>query len=509
MKEKVKIEEKEGSDVYYEITGMALIFLSLVILGNIGYVGYYVGILVRILFGDWYFIIIGFLIYLGFKLLIKHESVNFSSLRIYGLILIYISLSLLSHVKLYNYTYNFSNNHIAGLWKLYMKYFDNFNYKYIFGSGIILAILYEIICFLLGKIGIIIISILLFLSSIAFLSNNTLSNITRKTKTGFGNVKDFFKNFKNKIKDFGNDTRISIDDLEDINSDDLVNKGNIYENKLKINEIFKNNKLSYEFVDYKVSYLYTRLSYYVDIDSLDIFKNYNDLIVIKNDLINIDILNENKNLLTLKKLMLMAKNEFVLGLDINNQLLLFDYNQHQNILINGAKEEIINYVNSLIVQLLLIGNNVLIYDEKKEFNFNKRYIDNINDILEIISNREDDFQTLKINDIEESDERRLFVIVNGLDNINRSSILYIIKNGFRYGVHLIVINEDIRIEDSIRSAIKSKIVFKSSLKNSLALIENSMATNLYIKSDFIFRCDSNIMHIQSAYISNSDLKKFF
>ena len=144
-KEKKLREIKEDKEIYYELIGMGLIFVSTIILASIGKIGSGLKILFKILVGDWYF---GFLLtgmISGFLLVFKKEKFNLFTLRYNGIFLLMLSLILLSHQNCYTFSFAYGSNSLVGMWNIYMLYLKKFQDSYIMGGGLIGGFIYQIL----------------------------------------------------------------------------------------------------------------------------------------------------------------------------------------------------------------------------------------------------------------------------------------------------------------------------------------------------------------------------
>ena len=59
-------KEKEETLFYYELVGVICIILAITILGRLGKIGNFLAVFFKVIFGDWYWIFIVFLMFYGF-----------------------------------------------------------------------------------------------------------------------------------------------------------------------------------------------------------------------------------------------------------------------------------------------------------------------------------------------------------------------------------------------------------------------------------------------------------
>ena len=80
---RLKIEsEKRDLTFYYEIVGIVSIIIPILSFARLGLIGFYIMLVFKIIFGDWYFLILLTILCYGFRCLIYHKPMNFKKLRI-------------------------------------------------------------------------------------------------------------------------------------------------------------------------------------------------------------------------------------------------------------------------------------------------------------------------------------------------------------------------------------------------------------------------------------------
>lgn len=207
----IEDKNKEGL-VYFEIWGILLILFAIVLLSELGPVGKSLNLLVKILFGDWYWIILIFMFYYGTLMIIYHEFITFSSLKIKGILFVSAGLLINSHFPIYGtLKSSMVSNHtnlISETYNLYMSYINKQLYNYSFGGGVIGAVLFWLSYILLGEIGCRIISIILLISGVAYLFEKTIYEFIDSVYYGIiqigSNVKKFVKDIFAKMNEVSN-----------------------------------------------------------------------------------------------------------------------------------------------------------------------------------------------------------------------------------------------------------------------------------------------------------------
>jgi len=170
---------------YYEIIGTVILLLSFVSLGKLGKVGSILTTIFKILFGDWYFLFIIYLLFLGVYYLFIHEPFNYKGHRFIGFIFLSIIIILFSHFSIHNYIISTGENYISSTFSIYKNYI-NTGVSNNLGGGMIGALLFYIINLLMGNIGVILIGIFLAVLSLSLIFKTPFFDIF---KWGFKRIK--------------------------------------------------------------------------------------------------------------------------------------------------------------------------------------------------------------------------------------------------------------------------------------------------------------------------------
>ena len=134
-KEKKLIPKPTKKDFFYEISGTLTILLCLVLLSELGTVGIILKNLFKILFGDFYFIVVIYLIGQGIYALVKEKWFDFKSIRFNGFLLFLFSLFLVVHLS-FIYLYGINNSSILSeTVNLYKDSILNGKYIESYGGG--------------------------------------------------------------------------------------------------------------------------------------------------------------------------------------------------------------------------------------------------------------------------------------------------------------------------------------------------------------------------------------
>ncbi len=177
-KRKVSDDKTKEGLVYFEIWGILFILFSLILISELGPVGKTLNTLVKMIFGDWYWLILIFLFYYGILMIIYHEFITYSSIKIKGIIFISSGLLIYSQFPVFyalkNTISDNNTNIVTESYNLYMSYIDNGYTDATYGGGLLGAFLFWASYVLLGEIGTRIIAVVLLISGIAYLFEKTI-----------------------------------------------------------------------------------------------------------------------------------------------------------------------------------------------------------------------------------------------------------------------------------------------------------------------------------------------
>ncbi|HOR95578.1 MAG TPA: hypothetical protein PLA20_01780, partial [Bacilli bacterium] len=114
-KEKHPSIEQERKDLtfYYEIIGLFSLIIPILALARLGVVGFYIMLTFRIVFGDWYFLILIALIAFGIRSLLVHKPLNWKNVRTIGILMILIGIMILSHFTMHNFIQNYGTDYLS------------------------------------------------------------------------------------------------------------------------------------------------------------------------------------------------------------------------------------------------------------------------------------------------------------------------------------------------------------------------------------------------------------
>ncbi|MCL2522411.1 MAG: hypothetical protein FWE36_06090 [Erysipelotrichales bacterium] len=496
LKEKQKIPEvnTKNKDFYYELLGILLIIIVLIVFSELGRVGFMMKIALKFMFGDWYFLLLFLAIYTGVKLLVWHKKLSFRSLPLNGFLLCFISLMILSHQAIYSYLRIHNSTGIGGIWQLYLTYFRFFDDSLVMGGGLVGAVLHQIVIFLVGEIGTIIIGVMILIFGLIFLSNNTIFSFFNKTNSQIKNINGFkarflsyFRNLdipamREKIRLPGKSSvrqkkssRITLYNLTDI--PETINK-KLQENFAKeakemLNNIFLKLKTEASLISCDISFSFTRYTYRIlynfNLNSLkerigsimDCYPLilYNE----KTELVTIEFINKYKDLLTLRKLLSdnLDKQGIPLGCGISNEAILFRYNVDNHLYVisdddSGYKNFFRGFIVSNLIKSPEVPLKIISFDFKQvfpELRLHKKSetywrIEEVpgvlDDLMHEIERRINLFKVLEVATIEEANLKidrnsteneplsRIIIAVSGFEKLFSDRTAYQLENKLFY-----------------------------------------------------------------------------
>ncbi len=397
-KEKKLIVDKEvnTNEVYYEITGLILILVSVIIIVDVGIVSHLLKLMSKFLIGDWYFVIAILLIVHGVNLITRKEKASLKSNRYIGFYIILLAFMMFTHTTVFIYIENSYNNNLTGTWLYYVDLINNYNSEIIAGGGLLGGIAYISIYNILGMFGIFSVNILLIIIGLVFITNSTIYEMYYGVRNRLSIVYNFIKS---KYSNFL--------------------KREILTNQFSRGSVFKSNTLlkkqsviNKKYLDEVLKYLYsnsilgkvekTDTSYYISEFTLTVvdgevnnrhIENISKLIQniayikMEDNIISIIIKNEHeipypKSVLTMKS----NKNVISVGIGIKNTSVDLKLSNFRSIIFNITSYNDLPTYNEYIDNLASIKNKTIyVYsDSGIVYEDNSSYINDESSFSDII-----------------------------------------------------------------------------------------------------------------------------
>lgn len=551
-KPKLDINKKEKAFVY-EIIGIFAIIIAIISLAKFGLIGKYLVLSFSLLFGDWYFVFIILIGIFGIYCLIFHKKFELKSIRYYGVILILLSMLILTHFSMHNYISYYDGNPLVLTFKIYLSYFRSGSYQMIDGGGIIGCVCFYIFYYLLGKVGTIIISFILFFVGIVFLTKKTMKEFIEIIIKIFKKIGSFtnkkYKRFINGVKEISLDYENKSNILEKIrnkkkhisikkekNTFDETQVNRCEELVIIISDIINHLSIEYENINYLlcehivVFFIKTKQDINYNVLETSLKNKIKEDFLIKYDSLNEQVLIEVSKLkprcLSIYKAkQMISKQEFsiVFGIDDRNLIIELEDN---SIIIGSNSILLEKYLLSIILfcqlQKKFINNSLVVLDTGKQFNFfnidNVLLKQDVNFLDTIVDEINKNLELLNLHHKKDIEEYNLFfkdkiikkyIIIHKIENIiydinSYDKLLYIVQTGKMAGINVILtLNQDVMLSNILLSSIGQKILLNNMYDITNKFIDTSFF--LYINNDVeAFYKDKDLVLRMSILMLNKE-----
>lgn len=221
-KKKTKASEPKGFQYSVELTGLVLVLIGIIGFG-FGIVGSFIKQFAMFLVGEWWPIVLIFIIYIGLLMMFKRKLPNFFTSRLLGFYIIVLVVLTASH-----YTYmkvNSGNAIIKATLDMYEKRIATISPSaglmatgqtdYAIGGGILGGMVSMCFSSLFGVTGTIIVLVVMCIFGVILFFDVNLSDV-------FASIGNFFRNLKNSRDD--EEDEDESDELEDYGANDKDDK---------------------------------------------------------------------------------------------------------------------------------------------------------------------------------------------------------------------------------------------------------------------------------------------
>lgn len=568
-KRSIDEQEKQETTFYYELIGIIFIIFSVTILGRLGKIGNFMTIFFKVIFGDWYWIFVLFLLFFGFVSLLKHKSFNFKNQRFIGFLFICFGLLIFAHFPLHNYITQKSKSYFSETWQVYKVYINTDIDTYL-GGGLLGAVMFYAVFYLFGSVGVVLIGLLIMMFGVSLIINRPMIDIFKSFGKGTKNLGKLARNFNRFFKynlgmhhEKGSKERFIFTKSQQLPLKILEEYQNVMnynfqeklclETRSLIHSVFSNLHIEYRDLDYTISYKVTtfRFTVFTDFDLKVLIERLNN--VIEEDILfgqdgnslMIQIVNKYPQILTIREL-LMKQNSLYqnyllpLGLTYENKISEVDISKNGNLLLIGSKDSgVKNFINyyilALFVKVNLMNYEIEIYDAPKEFFYLENLLkivkdvevnDYLNNIITEIDQKLEIINKLGVTtideynkklDIDNSKEQRMkrkFIIINHLDTDKETysyfenKLMYVTQLGEKADIAAVyIIREENYVNSIILSLFQHKLIFR--LDTSLfsgKIMNNENATYLQRQGDCFYLSQIKARRLQTALVSKKDLE---
>ncbi len=566
MKEKKSKEEIANGvgQFYYETIGMISLIFALILIAKLGKVGKFLTLFLKVLFGDWYLLIVIMILIFGVYLILNHRGFNFKNQRFLGYIFCVFSFLMLSHFPVHNYVTKEDGGYFSLTWQHY-KSFMSYQIDTYLGGGLIGALFFYLFFTLFGKVGVILVSIIFIILGFTMIINRPLTEVLKSIGKGLKNIRKLNKSFNNFFKYevgkkqtiinniYSSKKKLNLKYFDDYKNYNFFNSQSKYIEEIRsvIISVFNNYNIKYRSLYIFCSYSSSLLTFYMyDEFDLNLIGEKISNLVDENlfftkvgNTLNIEINNKYISILCLKELLMkqpMLYNNYLIpiGMNVKNQLEEIDFSKEANLLIIGdfnvgLKSFIVSIILSSIIKVGTENIEYYLFDEVGDFNdYSYLFMDIKNDdikeylnkIINVIDERVNELGIKKMHQIDEynilmiqekKQPMKRLVYVIELDDFNNKhdyryiddKIMYLIQVGRDLGVYVIFISRNIKKVSSILySLFKYRFIFNIG-KNQTNLIESKHLEVLISKGDCIFQRESTLKRIQTPKFSIEEFKK--
>lgn len=533
-KRKITENEKKETLFYFEMMGVILIVISAVLILQLGQIGYWLYVLFKVLFGDYYFIYVFLMMYIGFYSLFFHKAFNIKNQRFIGFIFMGISVMIFCHIPVHNYILEKEGSYFHELWSVYYT-FLSLGYGEVLGGGMLGGVIFYLSFKMFGLLGVCLIATIIIVLGFSLLVNKPIGELVSLVFKKIKSLKKATSNFNNFFKyEIGNQIESSkniynlrkqipmkfFEDYDNsIQRNFQVKISN--ENKILINSILNTLKLEYKEVEMIVSYKVTTYKYIIfsNFDMAILLKKLKEVIDEKilfgknSNKVVIQINNSQEQSYSFKEMIstqsnLYENNIIPLGIDSNNKIAEIDLDSLSGILIISKtinEELIINIITMMLLKNPFNCYEVHCYEDinsshKEIDKLNKLFIfDNDLEILELMKKisenidfRLKELDLEKVNNINEYNKKieidgkkvrfkRLVYIINinhiSNNNLFEERLFYILSSAQKTGINILLNIFQDSVSNIVISLFDYKIIFKNNLfinpfPNSKSLIDN-------------------------------------
>lgn len=196
---------KKKKNYSTEVLGIIIIFISVLAIGEFGFVGQFFANIIRVFVGETYQLLGVLIGILGVHYLFRGDHPKLNTKRFFGSMLLFVALLVWLHLDVFAPIMTADVNIVSATWRNILSLFRNPASSQDIGGGMIGAFLYAISFFLFSNIGTYLFIVLLAFFGIMSIGNFSYKNLFSKIGTGIKQVLTWIKNLfikaKNGIQD--------------------------------------------------------------------------------------------------------------------------------------------------------------------------------------------------------------------------------------------------------------------------------------------------------------------
>lgn len=545
---------KEKKDYLYVLIGVIIIVMCIFLIGRVGTLGNYLGLLFSFIFGDFSTLILAIILLFTLNFLVFKKKFDYHNISFIGTIFISIAVLMFAHIGIYDALDMNNYNIITKTINLFNNYLKNYEITFSCGGGIVGAIALQISCLLIGKIGSIIVGIALIVIGVSYFANIDVFKLFKGGKFSkipkfcLKNFIGYFKNINFNLDSVKTSKKISLNMLED--TDAIINFSMQIEiNKEKFDnfkQFIKENKIYCMCDQFCTSYSSSRfILKFANKNDNDLrlilnFFNRNCFFIKNNNEIFLDYPNQFRKLLTLKNLLVDQKNDnnIPIGIDLNGNRLDIDISMGKFITIIGDYNSgIKTFLRTLILSILIKNinyENIYFYDLENEFpslnNSKFKYINNersasiaLDEAFNEYERRSEILKYYNADTIKEANSliakknesikimnpiiHILYFDIKKFSDTLLQKIIYAIRFSIKVGITIIIVarnkNSIVNLELNKSDIIAFNV---GDVGLSVKLFGSDMACRLQKKGDILYRKNGAVYHGQAPYVSCNDFE---
>lgn len=196
---------KKKNNYSTEVLGIIIIFISVLAIGEFGFVGQFFANVIRVFVGETYQLLGVLIGILGVHYLFRGDHPKLNTKRFFGSMLLFVALLVWLHLDVFAPIMTADVNIVSATWRNILSLFRDPASSQDIGGGMIGAFLYAISFFLFSNIGTYLFIVLLAFFGIMSIGNFSYKNLFSKIGTGIKQVLTWIKNLfikaKNGIQD--------------------------------------------------------------------------------------------------------------------------------------------------------------------------------------------------------------------------------------------------------------------------------------------------------------------
>ncbi len=550
---KQKIKHVQNKREYFWIAfGILFIIFCVLLLGRVGKLSF-IFLFVSFIFGDFTSLLIVIFIIFSILGLIFNFKIDTHHIYFIAGVLIYIGISLFCHLGLYEPLMMSTSTILTKTIDLYSRYISIYQRSYSVGGGIIAALIAQLLGLISGKIGIILFATSLIIIGGSYLIDIDIFKFIKKGKFKglflkvFKGVRGYIKGIK-APNNSNSIPKIPISILNDSDEQitfvlqEQINK----EKYKKLEEYIKERRIScilnQSFSSFTSSRYVVKLPHKSELVERELTAFFDkNCFLIKHQLeISIEVSNQFKKLLTLKRLLSVSRlsKNLPIAIDVDNSIMELDISVgNVYVIIGDHTSGIKTFIRSILSSLLIKGcleRSIYFYDFDCEFeivgNTKIHYMNNeksaeigLEDAFSEYERRIDAFKYLNADSIDDANKKikglgeeyepfnmiyHFFFIKEDISPALIQKISYILQFGTKVGMSIFLIFRNKQALFKLNISNCDIISFYTSdITTSVKLFGYDIACRLQKKGDVIMQSKNRLYHGQAPYISLDDFEK--